>query len=291
MTNEDKEGKVTGVTADSVAFQGEIGAFSYSAIRKLLGPDIAVRPTETFRQVFELLAQHKVQYALIPIENTLYGSLHENYDYLLKFDMNICGETTLRISHNLITRPNVSIGKIRRAFSHPVALDQCRRFFEENQQIQPIPFYDTAGSVKMLLAEEMLDAAAIASETAAEYYGGQVLVRGIEDNRDNFTRFFLLTKQPSYEMVTSDRGPWKTSIAFVTSNVAGALFKALACFSLRDLNLTKLESRPLRDKPWEYLFYVDIAGSVNEPSVAKALTNLEEITSFLKVLGSYQPIP
>ncbi len=276
----------------SVAFQGEVGAFSFSAIKQLLGADVLVRPKETFTQVFESLATGDAQYAVIPVENTLYGSVHENYDHLLRFNVKICGETTLRISHNLIGRPDVPFKDIKRAFSHPVALDQCRRFFDENRQIQPVPFYDTAGSVKMLLAGNSSDAAAIASEAAADYYGGQVLIRGIEDNRDNFTRFFLLSKQPAEVGRGINQGSsWKTSVAFITPNVAGALFKALACFSLRDLNLIKLESRPLRDKPWEYLFYVDIAGSINEPTVAKALANLEEITSFLKVLGSYQPIP
>ena len=274
----------------SVAFQGEIGAFSFSAIRKLLGPNVTVLPQESFRQVFQAVAQGKAQYAVVPIENTLYGSVHENYDHLLKFDVEICGETTLRISHNLIARPGASFSQIRRAFSHPVALDQCRRFFEENRQIQPVPFYDTAGSVKMLLATEEADAAAIASESAADYYGGQVLTRAIEDNTDNFTRFFLLSKQPANTIkALMDEGSPKTSLAFITSNSAGALFKALACFALRDLNLTKLESRPLRDKPWEYLFYVDIAGSISETPLTKAVANLEEITSFLKILGSYQP--
>ena len=278
-------------SGSSVAFQGEIGAFSFSAIRKLLGPDVSVLPQESFRQVFEILAQDEAQYAVIPIENTLYGSVHENYDHLLKFDVEIHGETTLRISHNLIARPEASFDQITRAFSHPVALDQCRKFFEQNRQIQPVPFYDTAGSVKMLLGGGESDAAAIASESAAEYYGGRVLVRGIEDNTDNFTRFFLLSKQRT-ENVRGliGAGPWKTSLAFITSNVSGALFKALACFSLRDLNLTKLESRPLRNKPWEYLFYVDIGGSINEIPVVKAIANLQEMTSFLKILGSYQPV-
>ncbi len=276
----------------SVTFQGEVGAFSFSAIRKLLGADVSVQPRESFEQVFTSVAEGSVQYAVVPVENTLYGSIHENYDHLLRFGVEICGETTLRISHNLIACPGVFFKDIKRAFSHPVALDQCRKFFDENRQIQPVPFYDTAGSVKMLVAGDMSDAAAIASEAAAEYYGGQVLLRAIEDNRDNFTRFFLLSKQPAERTSGVPReGLWKTSVAFITPNVAGALFKALACFSLRDLNLIKLESRPLRDKPWEYLFYADIAGSINEPPVAKALANLEEITSFLKILGSYQPIP
>lgn len=228
-------------------------------------------------------------YGVIPIENTLHGSVHENYDNLLQYDLPIRGETSIRISHHLIVLPGVRFRDVRRAFSHPVALNQCRRFFEQYKSIQPISFYDTAGSVKMLKEQRPEGAAAIASEAAAEIYGGSILRRNIEDDRQNFTRFFLLTKQPTAPRTAT--GEWKTSLVFSTPNVPGALFKAMACFALRDLNLTKIESRPLRNKPWEYLFYLDVLGSRNDTPVKNAVAHLTETTNFLKILGSYRPTP
>ena len=273
----------------SVAFQGELGAFSFSAARKFFGPEIHVQPFESFKQVFEALSAGMATHAIIPIENTLYGSVHENYDYLLQYGFKIIGETTLRIAHQLITRPGVSFEAIRRVFSHPVALDQCRRFFGDFPQLAPVSFYDTAGSVKMIMQQQLSDAAAIASEAAAEIYGGSILKKNIEDNTDNFTRFFLLTKQMQEPEEFHRTDFWKTSLVFATANKPGALFKAMACFALRDLDLTKIESRPIREKPWEYLFYVDVAGCIEDGNVRKAILHLEELTNFLKVLGSYRP--
>ena len=273
----------------SVAFQGELGAFSFSAARKFFSPEIRVQPFENFKQVFEALSAGSVTHAVVPIENTLYGSIHENYDHLLQYDFKINGETTVRIAHQLITVPGVSFHKIRRVFSHPVALGQCRRFFEEFPQLEPVSFYDTAGSVKMLMQQQLTDAAAIASEASAEIYGGSVIRKNIEDNEHNFTRFFLLTKQMQTEEEYCSADFWKTSLVFAITNVPGALFKAMACFALRDLNLTKIESRPIREKPWEYLFYVDVIGCIEDGNVKKAILHLEELTTFLKVLGSYRP--
>jgi prephenate dehydratase len=170
-----------------------------------------------------------------------------------------------------------------------VALNQCRRFFEKNKRIAATPFYDTAGSVKMLQEQRPEGSAAIASEAAAGIYGGVILKRNLEDNRQNFTRFFLLTKQKATP--SGAIGDWKTSIVFSTANSPGSLFKIMACFALRDLNLTKIESRPLPGKPWEYLFYVDLMGSQQDKAVQNALTNLAEVVQFSKVLGSYRPTP
>jgi prephenate dehydratase len=271
-----------------LAFQGEMGAFSHSAALKLAGAHAFLLPCESFKLVFEALAKRQADGAVIPIENTLHGSVHENYDYLLRCEVPITGETTLRISHNLIALPGTKFSHIRKAFSHPVALNQCRYFFAKYPNIEPVAFYDTAGSVKCLKSQSA-DSAAIASETAAELYAATILKRNIEDNRHNFTRFFLLTKQASERK--SRPGPWKTSIVFSTSNTPGALFRAMACFALRDLNLTKIESRPLTERPWEYLFYLDFLGSQREPRVQKALDHLRELSSFFKLLGSYQPTP
>lgn len=244
-------------------------------------------PCQSFPEVFLALKSGSATHAVIPIENTLHGSIHENYDHLLEYKVPIRGETSIRISHQLIALPGTRFRQIRRAFSHPVALNQCRSFFEKHKQIEPIPFYDTAGSVKMLREQCPPDAAAIASETAAEMYGGIMLKRNIEDDRRNFTRFFVLSKRTA--ALKSAAGEWKTSVAFSTPNLPGALFRAMACFARRDLNLTKIESRPLRARPWEYLFYLDITGSEQEPPLKRALANLSEITNFLRVLGSYRP--
>jgi prephenate dehydratase len=273
----------------SVAFQGELGAFSHAAAIKLLGEKIKVRPCASFVDVFEALRSDVVSHSVVPIENTLHGSIHENYDHLLKYDLPIRGETSIRISHHLIALPGTRLRDIQRVFSHPVAINQCRKFLERNGQIEPIPFYDTAGSVKMLREKTPDRAAAIASESAAAIYGGVILQRNIEDDRQNFTRFFLLTKQR--ESTANSAPVWKTSLVFSTRNVPGALFKAMACFALRDLNLTKIESRPLRSKPWEYLFYVDLVGRESDTAVQNAIANLGETTHFVKVLGSYRPTP
>lgn len=273
----------------SAAFQGEFGAFSHAAAQKLLGEHAKMLPCETFKDVFDALRSSTVSHAVVPIENTLHGSVHENYDHLLAYDVPIRGETSIRISHQLISFPEVPFRNIRQAFSHPVAINQCRKFFDKHPTIEPVPFYDTAGSVKMLREKRPEGAAAIASASAAAIYGGKILRRNIEDDRRNFTRFFLLTKQK--EIPAPAGSPWKTSLVFSTRNIPGALFKAMACFALRDLNLTKIESRPLRGKPWEYLFYVDLLGRDTDAAVENAVANLSETTEFLKVLGSYRPTP
>jgi prephenate dehydratase len=228
--------------------------------------------------------------AAIPIENTLAGSVHENYDHLLNFAFPIVGETSVRIGHHLMAPKGVSFSKIKRAFSHPVALNQCLDFFAKNPQIERIPFYDTAGSAKMVIEESLTDAAAIASEVAAEIYGARILRRSIESDRQNFTRFFLL-RTPQYvkrnPVWAGAKTQWKTSLVFSTRNIPGALFRALSAFALRDLNLTKIESRPLRGKPWEYLFYVDFLGRADAPAAVNALNHLRELADFLRVLGCY----
>ena len=276
-------------TAKLAAFQGELGAFSHSAACKLLGPDTQVFPCSSFQEVFRSIKKGGITHAVIPIENTLHGSIHENYDHLLDFEYRIVGETNIRIEHHLIAMPGTRLKDVKRVFSHPVALNQCRIFFGENPQFSPESFYDTAGSVKMLEETRLPHAAALASKDAAKIYKGMILKRNLEDDRQNFTRFFLLSKQDT-PLTSADR-KWKTSLVFSTANKPAALFKAMACFALRDLNLIKIESRPLRGKPWEYLFYVDLNGHQKEKAVANALSNLTEITLFVKVLGSYQTIP
>ena len=205
---------------------------------------------------------------------------------LLSYWLAIVGETKVRIEHSLITQPGVPLKKIRRVFSHPVALNQSLNFFAAHPEFERVPFYDTAGSVKMLMEDGPEDGAAIASAIAANIYGARVLKRGIEDDRQNFTRFFLLTRPGSRKAPPTAR-EWKTSLVFTTRNIPGALFRSLSAFALRDISLTKIESRPLRGKPWEYLFYVDFLGHVDEERVSKALGHLSELADFLRVLGSY----
>lgn len=273
-----------------IAFQGARGAFSEEAARRLAGPRAQVLPCERFEQVFRALAAGRAEGAVVPIENTLAGSVHENYDHLQSFDLPIVAETSVRIVHNLIALKGVPFSRIKRVYSHPVALNQCLNFFAKNPRIERISFYDTAGSVKMLAEEKLGDAAAIASSVAAEIYGARILRRSIEDDRQNFTRFFLLRKPAwarRHPVRAPRNAPWKTSLVFGLRNVPGALFRALSAFALRDLNLAKIESRPLRGKPWEYLFYLDFYGRVDAPEVRNALNHLGELADFLRVLGCY----
>jgi prephenate dehydratase len=268
-------------------FQGALGAFSQEALRQLLGEKVEVVPFTKFEEVFRALSRGKIDDAVIPIENTLAGSVHENYDHLLHFDVRIIGETNVRIVHNLIAPPGVRFKDIRKVYSHPVALNQCLRFFTRNRKMESTPFYDTAGSVKMVMEENGQDAAAIGSEVAASIYGGNILRRSIEDDRRNFTRFFLLNASKRVHLPRQRSNHWKTSLVFTTRNTPGALFRALSAFALRDLNLMKIESRPLHGRPWEYLFYLDFLGREDDPRVQNALRHLGELADFLRVLGSY----
>ena len=268
-------------------FQGALGAFSQEAIGQLLGKKVEVVPYTKFEEVFRALSRGKIDHAVIPIENTLAGSVHENYDHLLNFDIRIIGETNVRIVHNLIAPPGVRFKDIRRVFSHPVALNQCLRFFTRNPNMESTSFYDTAGSVKMVMEERAPDAAAIGSAVAASIYGGQILRRSIEDDRRNFTRFFLLNTSKRVHPPRQQAKHWKTSLVFTTRNTPGALFRALSAFALRDLNLMKIESRPWHGRPFEYLFYLDFLGREDEPRVQNALRHLAELADFLRVLGSY----
>jgi prephenate dehydratase len=271
---------------ERIAFQGEPGAFSEEAVRRLIGEGASAVPCPWFDAVFKALEQGDVTGAVIPIENTLHGSVHENYDHLLHFGLPIVGETNLRIVHNLIAMPGVRFGNIKRVYSHPVALAQCLKFFAAHPEIERVPFYDTAGSVKMLMEQKVEDAGAIASKLAAEVYGAKILKRSIEDDRANFTRFFLL-RPPGALIPKEGEIAWKTSIVFTTRNTPGALFRSLSALALRDLSLTKIESRPFRGRPWEYLFYVDFLGHIREPRVENALRQIGEQAELIRVLGCY----
>jgi prephenate dehydratase len=263
-----------------IAIQGELGCFSHEAAGKIV-PRATIIPCARSAEVFDQVKSGSVQAAVIPIENSLAGSVAEHFDLLLARDVFIHGELHLRIRHNLIVPPGVKENHIRRVFSHPIALDQCRNFFRSRPDVQAVPFYDTAGSVRHLIAEDFRDAAAIAPKQASQQYGGRLLLKGIEDDQQNYTRFLLIDRSRRI-----GKGANKTSIAFSLKNVPGILFKGLSVFALRDISLSKIESRPLRGHPWEYVFFVDILRGDDE-AARNALRHLGEIAEFVKVLGIY----
>ena len=264
-----------------VAIQGERGSFSHEAAEKMLSRCTVV-PCARSAEVFDRLDAGSVQAAVIPIENTLAGTVAEHADLMVTRDVFIQAEYLLRIVHNIIAAPGVKIATLRRVLSHPVALDQCRDFFRHHPGIEAVPFYDTAGSVKHVVANRLQDAAGIASRHAAEVYGGRILKAGVEDDKKNFTRFFLIRRGKPRATRKAD----KTSLAFSVRNLPGALFKALSVFALRDISLSKIESRPMRGRPWEYVFFVDLLRGDDEDA-RNALHHLEEVAELVKVLGIY----
>ena len=279
-----------------IAIQGELGSFSHEAAEAML-PRAVIVPCARSLEVFDRVQRGTVDGAVIPIENSLAGSVAEHFDLLLSRDVHILREFRLRIVHNLIALPGTKLSAVRRVFSHPVALDQCRDLFAKNANLEPVPFYDTAGSVKHIVAENLPEAAAIASRRAAKVYQGKILKAGIEDDKKNFTRFFLI-KRGKIEQREIDRGQPrsprnannskgnKTSLAFSLKNIPGALFKALSVFALRDISLSKIESRPMRGRPWEYVFFVDLLRGDDQDS-RNALRHLSEVAELVKVLGIY----
>ena len=264
-----------------IAFQGEPGAYSEQAAFNYFG-EVETLPCETFDDVFAAVTSDACDMGLIPIENSLAGSIHQNYDLLLRHDLHIVGEYFLRVRHCLIAFEDIEKKDIQRVISHPQALGQCAGYLR-NLGVKTEPVYDTAGSVKMLKTSGERTTAAIASKRAAQLYGMRILEEGIEDNQENYTRFLSISradKQP--------KGEAKTSIVFMLKNQPGALFKALSVFALRDIGLTKLESRPIPGKPWEYLFYADLDAGAHESRCARALSHLAEFALSLRTLGSYR---
>jgi prephenate dehydratase len=268
-----------------IAIQGELGSFSHeAALRMHAGVSTTIVPCTLSAEVFRLILEGQVDGAVIPIENSLAGPVVEHYDLLLDQDVAIEREFLLRIRHNLIAMPGASLDGLKQVSSHPVALAQCRRFFDQHPNIKAVPYYDTAGSVKQVLEVGDPTAGAIASRQAAEHYGGEILAAGIEDNQANFTRFFLIRRR---EMVRLDPEADKVSIAFTVENRPGTLVEALQVFAKQGTNLTKIESRPVQGKPWQYVFYVDYQlATPSSTDIAAHL--LAPSCSMVKELGRYR---
>ncbi len=264
-----------------VAFQGEIGAYSEEAAYKYFGNLISVTPCESIDDVFKVVEKRDVNFGIVPVENSLEGSISGTYDLLLDSDIKVTGETELRILHCLIANPGVSLTDVKKVYSHPQALGQCQSYLR-HLRVELIPTYDTAGSVKMIKEKHITDGAAIAGTRAAEIYQMSIIAREIEDNPHNFTRFFILGTQP-----VPPTGNDKTSIVFSVKHQPGTLFELLKRLALRNINLTKIESRPTRQKPWEYNFYLDFDGHCEDKTAAEALASIKEFALFIKVLGSY----
>jgi len=264
-----------------VAFQGEIGAYSEEAAFHFFGSSIKVKPCESLDEVFKAVEGAEVQFGIVPIENSLEGSISRVYDLLLDSSLKVCGEIELRVVHCLIASPGTRLDLIKRVYSHPQALAQCRGFLK-HLGYELIPTYDTAGSVKMIKEKGITDGGAVASAKAAEIYGMKIIASEIEDNPNNFTRFFILSQQDS-----PPSGNDKTSVVFSVKHKPGALYEFLKELTIRNINLTKIESRPTRQKPWEYNFYLDFEGHREDKASQEALDSLEKTSLFVKVLGSY----
>lgn len=268
-----------------VAFQGERGAYSESAVYKYFGSHVQTVPRKRFSDVFRSVETGETDFGVVPVENSIEGSVNLVYDLFLEYNVKVCGEIILKIAHCLIANPETDLSSIKIIYSHPQALAQCRNFLE-HLGCELISTYDTAGSVKMIKEKRIVDAAAIAGEQAAEIYKMGILAKNIADNPNNYTRFFVLSK-----IDAPPSGNDKTSIIFSTRHVPGALYKALGEFAVRGINLTKIESRPTKQRPWEYNFYLDFEGHRSETRCAKALKELETKSVFVKILGSYPKAP
>ncbi len=264
-----------------VTYQGEKGAYSEMAALKFFGSTVEATPCKDFRDVFESVKSGAAPHGVVPIENSIEGSVNQNYDLFLAYDLKVCGEVAIKLAHVLIANPQSKLEDIRTVYSHPQALGQCRSYLEK-QPWEVIPAYDTAGSVKLIKERQLLNAAAIASEKAADLYGMKILARDISDNPSNYTRFLVLGHEDA-----APTGDDKTSIIFSAKHAPGTLYHALGEFASRNINLTRIESRPTKTTAWQYNFYLDFEGHRTEKRCAEALAALEKYATFVKILGSY----
>ncbi len=267
-----------------VAFQGEPGAYSEAAALNH-APGAEVLPCPSFDEVFQAVESGRAALGVLPIENSIGGTIHRNYDLLREHDLTILGDLELEVVHSLLALPGVAIDEVRQIYSHPQALAQCDRFLRGLPGVEVVATYDTAGSAKLLEDRQLRDAAAIASARAAEVFGLHVLRTGIQDFADNITRFLVVGRPDGAQADTTTAN--KTTVVFSLPNEPGALFKALSVFALRGIDLSKLESRPIQGRPWEYLFYVDLRVGAHDVACSRALAHLGEFAPMLRVLGSY----
>jgi prephenate dehydratase len=285
-------------TPYDAAYQGTRGSNSEDACIDLLSPSAKLLPRTTLEDVFKAVTRGEAQFGVVPIENTLAGTIHACYDLLFEHDLKIVGETVRHILFQLIAPPGVALNDVRRALSHPKALEQCEKFFRQHPQIQPVPEYDTAGAVEIVIKQERRDSAAIATRRAAEVYGGVILAEAIQDHLENYTRFLLITPSESLAawrrassrmatLVSSAGFEYKTTIVFSVGNAPGALYHSLRPFAERRIDLAKIESRPLRGSPFEYLFYLDLIGRADSAPIKDALEELRAQAKTLRVLGTY----
>jgi len=267
----------------TVAIQGEPGAFSHLAADQLFGSDYELLPTRTFDELFQAVASGRAQRAIVPVENTLAGSVQGNLDRVLRHSLHVVAETRARIRLCLVAPPGRTLEELRTAASHPVALEQCHSFFSSHPKVEPVAVYDTAGSIRDLMTGEATYDAAIGSELAANIYGAEILREEIEDDPENFTRFFAVSASPGENSPSNS----KTSLAFVVTHEPGSLHRALGVFAKRKVDITKLESRPIPGRPWEYRFFADVRGDP-QGDLGESLGELLTIASELQLLGSYQ---
>jgi prephenate dehydratase len=264
-------------------FQGEHGAFSEEAGLKFFENKAQGIPVKEFEDVIKNLLKTNNSYGILPIENSTIGSIHSNYDLLLKYNVFIVGEVNLIVKQHLIAHKKANLNSIKKIISHPAALQQCQKFLRSLKDIDVELSHDTAGSVRLIKEQNLFNTAAISSEISAKIYGMKIFKRNIQDTNTNITRFLVI----SSKSIKPKKNP-KTSIIFTLKNFPGALFRALSVFALRDIDLTKIESRPIPEKPFEYYFYLDFRGSIDDEKCKNALNNLREISVFLKLLGSYE---
>ena len=263
----------------SVSFQGERGAYSEAAAKSFFNKNIKTIPFHTFAEILQNTSKNITQYSILPVENSLEGSVGESYDLLYSTDLNVTGETYHRIEHCLIGFSGIE--EIDTVYSHPQALGQCRNFIEKNN-MKTIPTYDTAGSVKIIQELNKKNCACIASKEAAVIYDMPIIAENIANNLNNYTRFLILSKKESLET-----GNDKTSIIFSIKHEPGSLYRIIENFNKNNINLTKIESRPTKTNTWEYNFYVDFEGHQNKSEVLEMLNKIKEETLFIKILGSY----
>ena len=269
------------------AYQGTRGSNSEDACIDLLSPAAKLLPRTTLEDVFNAVGRGEARYGVVPVENTLAGSIHGCYDLLFEHDLKIIGETIRHILFALIAPPGVALSEVRKALSHPIALAQCEKFFRQHPQIQPVSVYDTAGAVEIVINQGSRDSAAVATRRAASVYGGEVLAEAIQDHLENYTRFLLITPSASSASAPQLGSEFKTTIVFSVGNAPGALYHSLRPFAERRIDLAKIESRPLRGSPFEYLFYLDLIGRADSSPISDALAELHAQAKSVRVLGTY----